>query len=120
MTIVQVCSAQEDHGAGKRLIRVRYRLCPSAFAKLAGAACVAAVALAVHSHRLDAAASAGLLVLATAYAWRRGAALAAQVAGSFDVLAHRLNLVRCQAAPAPSRWTWNRRRRRTAAAECSE
>src|SRR5205085_10542738 len=28
-TVVQVCTAQEDHGSGKHLIHVRYRLRPS-------------------------------------------------------------------------------------------
>src|SRR5207249_1008736 len=30
--ILRVCTAQEDHGGGKRLIRVRYRLRPTTFA----------------------------------------------------------------------------------------
>ena len=37
-TTVQVCTAQEDHGSGKRLIRVRYRLRLSAFTKVLAAA----------------------------------------------------------------------------------
>ena len=37
-TVVQVCTAQEDHGGGKRLIRVRYRLRPSGYMKALGAA----------------------------------------------------------------------------------
>src|SRR5262249_61278331 len=44
-TVVQACTAQEDHGSGKRLIRVRFRLRPSGYLKvLAGAAVLAAVA----------------------------------------------------------------------------
>ena len=34
-TMLQVCSAQEDHADGKRLIRVRYRLRPTPLAQLA-------------------------------------------------------------------------------------
>src|SRR5262249_38404482 len=44
-TVVQACTAQEDHGSGKRLIRVRFRLRPSGYLKvLGGAAALTGVA----------------------------------------------------------------------------
>jgi GT2 family glycosyltransferase len=99
-SVVQVCTAQEDHGAGKRLIRVRYRLRPRGATRalaLAGTAGVVGVALA--SPAAGAAASI-LFPAACLGAWWRGLRPAAEVARVFDAVAASMGLVACHAAPA--------------------
>jgi GT2 family glycosyltransferase len=96
-TMLQVRSAQEDHGGGKRLIRVRYRLRPTPLAQLAGALGAAATVLAAGCHVLLAAGAAAVLAALAAGAWWRGARLAAQAAAGFDGLARGLGLIRCGA-----------------------
>jgi GT2 family glycosyltransferase len=95
-TALQVCTAQEDHGGGKRLIRVRYRLRLTPFARALGvvglAAAVSAGAVAV-AWGGAAVAVLGVLLLA---AWWRGAALASDVVEGFDALVRGQGLIRCE------------------------
>jgi GT2 family glycosyltransferase len=95
-TLVQVCTAQEDHGQGKRLIRVRYRLRFTELTKLAGTVGLLALAVAGAFQIALAAAGAGLLTALLLGAWCRGARLAGQVVDGFDKLARDLNLFPCQ------------------------
>jgi GT2 family glycosyltransferase len=97
-TFVRVCTAQEDHGSGKHLIRVRYRLSPSAFARAVGVLLVAGGAVATGFHPLSGAAVAGLLGGLLLGCWWRGARLAGRVAASLHALAGGLGLFRCDAA----------------------
>jgi GT2 family glycosyltransferase len=98
-SVVEVCTAQEDHGGGKRLIRVRYRLRLSGYTRtvagMAAFAGVVAVLLGAWGPALEAAALAAVCLAA----WRRGARHAALVVGVFDLIARRLNLIRCEPAP---------------------
>jgi O-antigen biosynthesis protein len=103
-TVVRVCTAQESHEAGKRQIRVRYRLRPSGYTKgVLAAACALALVGAFGSGFMTAlgvAAAAGALVLAGVClgAWWRGTCRAAQVVAAFDAMAGLLGLCRCRLA----------------------
>jgi hypothetical protein len=110
-TVVQVCTAQEDHGAGKRLIRVRYKLRPSGCLKaLGGAAALPAVAAGL---RAWPAAAEATLLLSTFVGvgavwlglWWRGTRRASEALAVFDAKAGDLGLIRCEPAseraPAP-------------------
>jgi GT2 family glycosyltransferase len=94
-TVVRVCTAQEDHGGGKRLIRVRYRLGLSRLARVAAALGLAGAGAAAGLHVAAGAAAAAALAALLLAAWWRGTRLAGQLAAGFDGLAHRLGLVRC-------------------------
>src|SRR5262249_15249956 len=101
-TEVAVCTAQEDHGGRRRLIRVRFQ------ARLRNAAwCLPAFALglpgapALGSPAAAAAAAAATLALGVGL-WRRGLRRAAGALAVFDHAARRLGLTRCgPAQPGP-------------------
>jgi hypothetical protein len=93
-TLVQVCTAQEDHGGGKRLIRVRYRLRFTELARLMVSVGVAATAVAGTFQIALAAAGAGLLTTLLLAVWCRGRRLAGQAINGFDKLAQDLKLLR--------------------------
>jgi O-antigen biosynthesis protein len=108
-TIVQICSTQEDHGGDKRLIRVRFRL-------LTGGAVIQTIAASAAAAPLAAAlgawpaflTAAALLASGLALRWR-GRSRSSKVIAIFNLLADRVNLIRCgveprrdeRAAPAP-------------------
>jgi O-antigen biosynthesis protein len=94
-TIVQVCTAQEEHGEGKRLVRVRYRLRPSGYLKqLAWAALfAAALTLALPAWPVAGAGAAALAVGAAL--WWRGTSRAARARTVVNALADRLGFFQC-------------------------
>ena len=94
-TLVRLCTAQEEHGGGKRLIRVRWRLRFTSFARALAVAAAGAAAAAAFLHPAAGVAAAGLLSMLLAAAWLRGARLAARVIEGFDGLARGQGLVRC-------------------------
>jgi GT2 family glycosyltransferase len=96
-TILRVSTAQEEHGAGKRLIRVRFRMRDAGYTialastgviLLLGAALLRNVYLAVGSVLLS---SMLWLLIKFCSAWR-----GARVAAIFDLMAQRLELTRCE------------------------
>jgi GT2 family glycosyltransferase len=98
-TVVQVHTAEEDHGGGHRLMRVRYRLRPSGYTRTllviaalagAGAGLMPSWVLGIES---------GFLVALCLAAWWRGTRRASQAIAVFDMVARRLNLIRCEPAP---------------------
>jgi GT2 family glycosyltransferase len=94
-TSLQLSTTQEDHGSGKRLIRVRYRLRPSEYAKVVGAVAFGAAAFTFGSHTLCVAViSFGLLAFLMA-TWRQGVSLASQAIAIVDGLASEMRLIRC-------------------------
>ncbi len=107
-TVVRVGTTQEDHGSGKRLIRVRYRLWASEQSKLLAAVAVFAAAAASGLLACSAPVEAGLLLgLSVALgafclgAWCMGTCRAAQAVALFDAMARRLRLVRCPTSAEP-------------------
>jgi hypothetical protein len=94
-TVVQICTAQEDHGSDRYLIRVRYRLRSSGHLKtLAGLAVLGGVLGAGLHAWLTAAGTAALLAVCLGL-WCRGAYRASQAVGVLDRWARELGMVRC-------------------------
>jgi GT2 family glycosyltransferase len=95
-TIVRVSTAQEDHGGGKHLIRVRFRLRPAGVtqALLVGAFALGGAALAWWAWPL--ALGAGALSALCGALWWRGTRRAAQALAFFDALGKDLGLIRCE------------------------
>jgi GT2 family glycosyltransferase len=97
--VLKVVTAQEEHGQGKRLIRIRYHLGPTARIKvLAAVSAVALAAVSVPYPRIALAAVALMLAL-IARAWARGLASAIRVVALFRGLANQLNLIACPESP---------------------
>jgi len=97
---VQVCTTQEDHGSGKRLVRVRYRQRLRGYTKLLG---LAGVAMAVGTMALDLTIGTvllGLVPVVFLSLWWRGARMAARVVALFDAVAAAMKWVRCGAVSA--------------------
>jgi O-antigen biosynthesis protein len=106
--VLQVRTAQEDHGGGKRLIRVHYRQCPSGKMKALGAAAaliiVAGFGLFAYPVPVGGEVLLGVgLGVAGAFlgAWLWGASQASRVMTVFDAVAARMKLVRCDPSPRP-------------------
>jgi GT2 family glycosyltransferase len=98
-SMVEVCTAQEDHGGGRRLIRVRYRLRLSGYTRgLAGMAVFSGAASSLLGSWFLAI-EAALLASFCLAAWWCGTRRTARVVGVFDMIARGLNLIRCEPAP---------------------
>jgi hypothetical protein len=105
---IEVRSVQEEHGGGKRLIRIGVRLRPSATAALLGVGGSLAL-LGLTAERtlltaepvppLLAAAVAAPLLVAAALIWARGRRLAAAAVAAFDAAARELGLIACPDGP---------------------
>jgi hypothetical protein len=94
-TVVHACTTQEEHGGGRRLIRVRYRLGLRRSAGVLGLFAVAgAFAVAWLDLGIGALAAGAALVIAVVL-WRRGTRLAARAVAIFDEQAARLKMVCC-------------------------
>jgi hypothetical protein len=97
-TFLQVATAQEDHGGGKRLIRIRYQVRTTDLASLMAILAVPAIAAAVGLHPVAGALALGSCLLFGVGAWWRGTRLASQAAHACDALARQMNLFRCKSA----------------------
>jgi len=98
--IVQVCTVQEDHGSGRRLIRIRYRLRPIATVRQVRAAAGVPAVLGLW----PVATAAGALLLGCGALWWRGTWRAARIVVVFDRLAREMGMARCDPSsddPAP-------------------
>jgi hypothetical protein len=93
-TVVRVSTVQEDHGSGRRLIRLRYVLRPDGLVpvSVAGAAALLAATSAAWPSAVGAAAVAGILIVQ----WWRGARRGALVVAGFDRVATQMGLVRVE------------------------
>jgi hypothetical protein len=93
-TVVQVSTAEENHGGNKRMIRVRYRLRMSGSTKLVGACFLLPGGLATLLFDWPAAAATCCLLVGFGFgAWWRGIFKAAQAVAVVDGLARSLGLV---------------------------
>ena len=91
-TVLKVTTVEEDHGAARRLIRVRYRLSTEPLLAIVWLGAIAAFAL------FGSLWAKLLLVLALALGlrhWWYACQSASRVVALFDTLAHRMGLVRC-------------------------
>jgi hypothetical protein len=109
-TVVQISTVQEDHGGGKRLIRVRYRLRPSgqmrALATLPLLLAVAAVGFFGWPIGLAAGVLLGTCLAVGAICaglWWRGTRRAAQALALIDAEARLMNLVRLDEVRNPAK-----------------
>jgi GT2 family glycosyltransferase len=106
-TIVRVSTAQEDHGAGRYLIRVRYRLRPAGHTKcLFGLALLVGGAAAV-LQAWPAGLLAGVFLALCGVIWWRGTRRGSQALAVFDALGSQLGLIPCDLSdrttrPAPA------------------
>jgi hypothetical protein len=109
-TIVEVSTAQEDHGNNKHLIRVRYRLRPARYIKAVGAGALSCAVAAVVWLHWPLAACAAFPTAFCAAMWWYGTRQASRVPAIFDLMAGHLGLIRCKptreaggeaAAPVP-------------------
>jgi hypothetical protein len=95
-SVVQISTAQEDHGGRNRLIRVRYRLRLSDSTRTVEALTVTGgVVASLLFGWLALAATAGLVVLWNLYAWWTGTRRASRALAIVDGFAERLRLFRC-------------------------
>jgi GT2 family glycosyltransferase len=93
-TVVQVFTAQENHGGSKRLLRVRYRLRPSGYLSSLGTVAVLGGGIAAWFFPLPALAGAAAVLAGCLALWRRGTSRAAQVIALFDRWAADLGMKR--------------------------
>jgi hypothetical protein len=107
--ILRVVTAQEEHGQDKRLIRVRYRLAPTARLGVICAVSIVALAVVALTYPRVAMGAAVLVLGLGVRAWVRGLAAAARVIALFRAKAHEIHLIDCPeetrppSAPAASR-----------------
>jgi GT2 family glycosyltransferase len=95
-TVVQLATAEEDHGGNRRLVRVRFRLRASGYTKaLVGLALLAGVA---GPSFPPAAAAAAVLLAACLGLWWRGTYRASQAVAVVDRSAKDLGMVECSHA----------------------
>jgi glycosyltransferase involved in cell wall biosynthesis len=94
-TVVQVCTAQEEHGGKKHLIRVRYRLRPSGYMKALAITGVSGIAVVALLQAWPFAIGVGLIFPVLFLLWWRGARRASYAVAGFDAVAERLGLIRC-------------------------
>ncbi|MBW3622436.1 MAG: glycosyltransferase [Armatimonadetes bacterium] len=101
-TALQVRTVQEDHGSGKRLIRVQYKLRLTRLAKLVGQVGGVAALVAVMFHSLPAALVGGAMTGMVMGAWLHGTNTASKVVKVFDGIARRMRFIRCTDPEAES------------------
>lgn len=94
-TIVQVFTAQEDHGGDKHLVRIRYRLRPSGYLHGLGILTVLTGLLAGGLLHWPLAIVCGLLFVTGFAMWWRGTYRAGQIMAVFDRWADELGMLPC-------------------------
>lgn len=94
-TVVRICTAQEDHEGGRRLIRLRYRLRPSGYARMIGAVGLATTPLVAAISLPIAGAIAAVLLACGLIAWRGGSGRAARVTRLIDETAGDMGMIPC-------------------------
>ena len=94
---VRICTAQEELGGGERMLRLRYLLRVTSFARVVfGTAAVVATAL-FSVNGWAALSLWGSLLVIMLIAWRRGVRLWARIASLFDDMATDMALIRVEA-----------------------
>jgi GT2 family glycosyltransferase len=99
--ILKVATVQEEHGEGKRLIRIRYRLGPTARMKVLGGISLVPLTVAAVSCPGVAMTAAALMLGLCARGWVRGLAAATRVMALFHTQAHQLDMIGCPEETQP-------------------
>ncbi len=99
--IVKVVTAQEEHGQGKRLIRIRYRLGPTAGMNVLAAVTLTALAVVAAPYPRVAIVAAALLLGFGTRTWLRGLTAESRVIDLFRTQAQRMNLIACAEETQP-------------------
>ncbi len=99
--ILKVVTAQEDHGRGRRLIRIRYQLGPTARLRVIAAVSLVAVAVVAQPYPRLATGAAALVLGLGVRAWVRGLAAATRVIALFGAGAHQMRLIDCSEETRP-------------------
>ena len=94
-TCVRVTSVQEEHGEGKRLVRLRYRFGPTWLGWTVLAVMAASVGLAAALEPGVASVLGGIAVVAVVWTAGRGGRLAARIRDAFDRNARAIGLIPC-------------------------
>ncbi len=92
-TALRISTAQEEHGSGRRLLRIRCRLRPTRFSKLMMGIALATCAGISRLNPLLAPVGLGLTAAMSATIWWRGRKLAQDIVAVFDELASELGMV---------------------------
>ena len=95
-TCVRVTSVQEEHGEGKRLVRLRYRFGPTWLGWTVLVALAASVAFAAAFEPAVAAVLGGIAAIAVLWTAGRGGRLAARIRDAFDRNARAIGLIPCE------------------------
>jgi glycosyltransferase involved in cell wall biosynthesis len=95
-TVLHICTAQEDHGQGKRLIPVRFRLRAGGYLKLLWLIVLLTAITSSLTGIWSLSLIAGVLTAAGLGLWWRGRHRAAHAVAVWDHLARQLGLVRCR------------------------
>jgi hypothetical protein len=93
--MLKVVTAQEEHGRGRRLIRIRYQLDPTARLRVIGAVSLVALAVVAQPYPRLATGAAALVLGFGVRAWVRGLAAATRVSALFRAQAHQMHLIDC-------------------------
>jgi GT2 family glycosyltransferase len=99
-TVVEVCTAEEEHGGGKRLVRVRYRLRPSGHLKALALVGAVGAALAVLWASWPLAAVASATGALCGGLWWVGTCRASRAVAVVEATARDLGFLRCDAPAA--------------------
>jgi hypothetical protein len=94
-TCLRLTTVQEEHGSGRRLIRLRYRFCPTWLAWIALAAAAGSIGLAACWQPGFAVALGAVATVAALGIHRHGVRLAAQILDEFDGAAQAIGLTPC-------------------------
>ncbi|MBI1745704.1 MAG: glycosyltransferase [Acidobacteria bacterium] len=105
-TALQIRTVQEDHGGGKRLIRVQYRLRLTKATKTLAVLGAIASAVLTYFHKLPAAVAVLALITLIGGFWWRGAGLAARAVAAFDAIARGMRFIRCEPSRKPAKKLW--------------
>lgn len=96
-TVLRLHSTQENHGQGKRLLRLRCKLRRSAYARVITGAALLAIVVAASVHTVGALAIAVIAMLMLVITWWHGSALASRAMELIDAEADALGLMRLRA-----------------------
>ncbi len=102
--ILKVVTAQEEHGQGRRLIRIRYQLAPTARLSVIASVSLVSLAVVALSYPRAAMAVAALVLGLGVRAWVRGLAAGARVVGLFRTQAHQMQMSDCPEEARPPSW----------------